>query len=191
MSDTIQPDTASTLTSEAVTVLKEDAFPAPRSDLHRSIPHCDRGLDSLPGLVPEPPAGFLPLLCGAGGDHAHPRTLLGYEQQKCRELQPPGVRPWVPTLSIQRLPQLRQPCPLHTPKEPLPGVPVSVSAQVGKGRLLITIIALLSSVRIVFEAGITEMRLRVLLLLYYLTWTWCSNNTRKVIITPGSFYFKR
>lgn len=135
VSDTIQPVTASTITSDTVTVLDEDAFPAPWSNLHRSLPHCDRGLHSLPGLVPESPAGFLPLLRGAGGGHAHPGAVLGYEQQKCRKLQPPGVRPRVSTLSIQRLPQLRQPCPLHITGEPLPRVPVSVSAQVGEAKI--------------------------------------------------------
>lgn len=129
VSDTTHPVTASTVASDTVTALEEDAFPAPRSNLRRSLPHSDRGLHSLPGFIPEPPAGFLPLLRGAGGGHAHPGAVLGYEQQKC--LKPPGVRPRLSTLSIQRpLPQLQQPCPLHTVREPLPRVPVSVSAQV-------------------------------------------------------------
>lgn len=123
--------TARTVTSETLAVPEEDAFPAPRCYFHRSLPHCDRGIHSLPGLVPEPPTGFLPLLRGAGGGHAHPGALLGNEQQKCCELQPPGVRPRVSTLSI-RLPQLWQPCPLHTPGEPLARVPVSVPSQVGE-----------------------------------------------------------
>lgn len=134
MSDTIQPVTAYTVTSGTVTVLEEDAFPAPRSNLHRSLPHCDWGLHSLPVLIPEPPAGFLPLLRGAGGGHAHPGAILGYEQQKCRKLQPTGVRPRVSTLSI-RLPQLWQSCHFHTSREPLPRIPVSVSAQVGEEKI--------------------------------------------------------
>lgn len=116
------------------TVLEEDAFPAPRSYLHRSLPHCDWGVHSFPGLIPEPPAGFLPLLCGAGGGHAHPGALLGNEQQKRCKLQPPRVRRRVLTLSVW-LPQLRQPCPLHNPREPLSRVPVCVSAQVGQVKM--------------------------------------------------------
>lgn len=78
--DTDQPLTAWTVTSETVLVLEKNAFPTPRSHLHRSLPHRDRGLHSLPGFVPEPPAGVLPLLRGAGGVHAHPGALLGHEQ---------------------------------------------------------------------------------------------------------------
>lgn len=79
VSDTIQPVTAFTVTSETVSVREEDAFPAPRSNFRRSLPHSDRGVHGLYGLVPPPPAGFLPLLRGAGGGHAHPGSILGNE----------------------------------------------------------------------------------------------------------------
>lgn len=129
VSDTIQLVAAIHCPLKQSTLLEEDAFPAPWSNLHRSLPHRDRGLHSLPGLAKEPPAGFLPLLCGAGGDHACPGALLGNEQQKFRK--PSGAWPRVSTLSWQRLHQLPKPCPLQHSRKPLPRVPVGVYSQVG------------------------------------------------------------
>lgn len=120
---------ASTVISDPV--LGEDAVSAPWSHLRWNLPHCHRGLHSLPGLLPEPPAGVLPLLRGAGGGHAHPGALLGHEQQERLKLQPPGLRPRLSTLPL-RLPKLRKPRTLHPPRRPLPRIPVCVPAQVGK-----------------------------------------------------------
>lgn len=130
VNDTIRPVLAKQKPQRQVAVLWEDAFPAPRSNLRRSLPHCHRRLHSLPGLLPKPSAGFLPMLCGAGGGHAYPGTILGHEQQKCRKLQPPWFWPGLSSLPLRL--QLLKPCSLLSSADSITRVPVSVPAQVGE-----------------------------------------------------------